>query len=80
MKERIERWIPRAIVGFIVLQFGLCLIRQAICAASPLQLIAIGAMVSCVAYFIRAQRTGREKRHRSGSTGERTPVMPRSKS
>jgi hypothetical protein len=80
MKERIERWIPRVIVGLIALQFALCLIGRAIHAASPLQLIAIGAMVSCVAYFIRAQRAGRQVRPRSGSTGERTPVMPRSKS
>jgi hypothetical protein len=80
MKERIQRWIPRAILGLIALQFGLCLIQQAIHAASPLQLIAIGVVISCIAYFIRAQRTGREKRPRSGSTGERTPVMPRSKS
>lgn len=80
MKERIQRWIPRAIVGLIALQFVLCLIQQAIHAASTLQLIAIGVVISCVAYFIRAQRTGREKRPRNGSTGERTPVMPRSKS
>ena len=45
MRERIQRWIPRAIVGLIALQFGLCLIRQAIRAASPLELIAIGALV-----------------------------------
>jgi hypothetical protein len=80
MKEHIQRWIPRVIVGFIALQFALCLIRQAIHAASPLQLIATGALVSCIAYFIRARRTRQEKRPRSGSTGERTPVMPRSKS
>jgi hypothetical protein len=80
MKERIQRWIPRAIVGLIALQFALCLLQQAIHAASPLQLMAIGAMVSCAAYIIRAHRTGRQKRPRSGSTGERTPVMPRSKS
>jgi hypothetical protein len=80
MKERIQRWIPRAIVGVIALQFALCLIQQAIHAASALQLFVIGALASCVAYFIRAHRAGRETRHRTGSTGERTPVMPRSKS
>lgn len=80
MKERIHRCIPRAILGLIALQFALCLIHQAIRAASPLHLIAIGAVVSCIAYFIRARRSAHEKRHRSGSTGERTPVMPRSKS
>jgi hypothetical protein len=80
MKERIQRWIPMAIIGLIALQFGLCLIRQAIRAASPLQLIAIGALVSCAAYLIRAHRAGRQTRPRSGSTGERTPVMPRSQS
>lgn len=80
MKELIQRWIPRVIVGLIALQFALCLIQQAISSLNPLELFAIGAVVSCVAYFIRVQRAAPEKRQRSGSTGERTPIMPRSKS
>jgi hypothetical protein len=80
MKERIQRWIPRVIVGLVALQFALCLIQHAIRSLSPLELFAVGAAVSCVAYFVRLQRTVPEKRQRSGSTGERTPVIPRSKS
>jgi len=79
MKDRVQRWFIKAVMVFFVVEVALSLAASALRSISTIHLIVGGMLISIAAYFIRESRIGREKRPRSGSGGERTPVMPRTK-
>lgn len=78
--DRIQRLLFKTMMVLAALAIGLSLISQLLRAASTIHLIVVGATASAVAYVVRERRNKHEKRPRGGSSGERTPVMPRSKS
>jgi len=78
MHDRIMRWFGKFVVVFFFAEVGLSLLATALRHVTNGELwIGVG-VISTAAYFIRKHRMPRVTNLRSSSSGERTPVMPRS--
>jgi uncharacterized membrane-anchored protein len=77
MTDGFQRLLFKAMMALFVMALALSLLAEVLRSLSTLDLVVIGMVVSCVAYYVRERRRSREKRPRSTSSGERTPVMPR---
>ena len=77
MKDKIFRFLLKAIVVLFVVELVLSLVDQVLRRTSTFDLVVASVLVSSTAYFIRERRKPRHQRPRSTSSGERTPLMPR---
>jgi hypothetical protein len=80
MKDPIQQWLLKLMKVLCVTAVTLSLISEVLRNVTTTQLVVTGAVVSFIAYFIRKARRGPDRRSRSASAGERTPVMPRTDS
>ena len=78
MKDPIQQWFLKIAKVLFLTVLALSLIGDVLRSVTTMQLVVTSAVISLVAYLIRQRRLGPARRPRSTSTGERTPVMPRS--
>ena len=78
MKDKIQHWLVRALMLFFGVELVLASIAHLLRNVDSFHLAVAVLIVSGVAYFVRIHRKPRQIRPRSTSTGERTPMMPRS--
>ena len=79
MKDPVQRSLFKAAMVLFTVELALSFIVQVLRSVSTWQLIVACAAVSLIVYFVRQSRHPPNRRIRSGSTGERNPMMPRTR-
>jgi hypothetical protein len=77
MHERIMRWFGKFVVVFFLVEVGLSLLANLVRRVTTGEWLIALCVLNTFAYFIRERRRPRDRKPRSTSGGERTPVMPR---
>ncbi len=78
MRDKIQHWLLKVMMVLFVAEVLLSWVAQVFSSISTIHLVLVILVVSGVAYVVRSHRNPRQIRPRSTSTGERTPMMPRS--
>jgi hypothetical protein len=72
----VHRFIFKFALVLVMIYLALDVMSNLVRTLNRTELLAAGAATSYAAYTIRERRRGPERRPRSGSGGERTPLMP----
>jgi hypothetical protein len=77
VRDHISLWFRKILAGLIVIEFCLLAIAELFRHITGVQVIVGFMLASAVSYIIYIHRHPGRATPRSGSSGERTPIMPR---
>jgi hypothetical protein len=80
MRDLFPSWIVKIFMALVITEVALSVAANLLRRVTTGELLITIGLLSTSAYFIRERRRPRDKKPRTTSSGERTPVMPRRKS
>ena len=80
MKDPIQQFFLRVMKVLILIALSLSFLAELLHNVTQSELVVAGATISVTSYFVRKRRVGPTRRSNTASTGERTPIMPRTDS